>query len=256
MAVFNSLELWLICCTHTSVTLIIVSFDNYLWQKLLSTMIDIYHPNKRTIPTRLHPSIKYLKEDIKLFVSTHCQFVLEVPTITGNIGTPTVSSLGSLYGVSPLLCLMTPNLESLHDRLSVLGSECKLIFKETHACLRKPAREIGMFMLNNKDRMHVEYIPNCAPMAYVMKGTSLPIDTLQYLVNKCHDEIHTRNISILCEIYDGQWRNIVNQDCEGNPLTKFNFPRNVGIELVNYPKNVYWKNFSKLAESKQVTKIL
>ena len=39
-------------------------------------------------------------------------------------------------------------------------------------------------------------------------------------MNTCHDELQRRNISILCEIYDGQWRNIVNQDHDGNPLTR------------------------------------
>ena len=164
MAIFNALELWLICCTCTSVTLIIVSFDNELWLRLLSVTINIYHCNKKTIPTRLHPSIKSLKHDIKYFVSIHCRFVLEVSTLSGHIGTPTVSSLGSPYAVSPHLHLVTSDLQILHKRLSVLVSECKLIFKETHACLRQPARKICTFMMNNKDQMHAEYIPNCAPI--------------------------------------------------------------------------------------------
>ena len=34
MALFKALELWLLCCTLTSVTLIIVSFDAQLWKKI------------------------------------------------------------------------------------------------------------------------------------------------------------------------------------------------------------------------------
>ena len=209
-----------------------------MWQRLLPVVIDIYHHNKTKIPKRLHPSIKSLKHVYALQICTGSPYTF------CHIGTPTVSSLGSPYAVSSHLNLVTPDVENLHKRLCVLVSEWKLIFKEMHACLRQPAREVCTFMLNNKDRMHAEYIPNCAPIACVMKGKSLPIDTLQYLVNKCHDELHTRNISILCEIYDGQWRNIVNQDCEGNPLTKIQ------------PSKKFWDIIGKLSKQHILEEII
>ena len=182
-------------------------------------------------------------------METHCRFVIEVPRFSGVIGQQTVSSLGSPYAVCPNVHLTSPNLEILHERLCVLVSECKLIFKETHSCLRELARELGTFMLNNKDHLHEEDIPNCAPMAYVMKGKCLPIDTLQYLVNTCRDELQRRNISILCEIYDGQWRNTVNEDCDGNPLTRIQLSKKCCDRIVKLLKQ---RILEELIQSSQI----
>ena len=73
-------------------------------------------------------------------------------------------------------------------------------------------------MLIDKDYIHSEKIPNSAPMAYIMKGKSLPADDLCFIVNDCRKELHKCQIPILCEIYDGQWWNIVMYDNSGQPL--------------------------------------
>ena len=75
-------------------------------------------------------------------------------------------------------------------------------------------------MLNKKDQIHKMNAPNCAPMAYCLKGKSLKMDDLQYMTSKCHDELQSRNILILCEIYNGQWQNVVVFNEVGEPLTK------------------------------------
>ena len=67
------------------------------------------------------------------------------------------------------------------------------------------ARELGTFILNDKDRFHSDKIPNLAPMAYTMKGKSLSTEDLHYLVDSCRDELQKRKIPLPCEIYDGQW---------------------------------------------------
>ena len=71
--------------------------------------------------------------------------------------------------------------------------------------LQKMPREMGTFMLNDKDKFHSDKIPNLAPMAYIMKGKSLCTEDLHYLVNSCRDESQKRKIPLLCEVYDGQW---------------------------------------------------
>ena len=46
-------------------------------------------------------------------------------------------------------------------------------------------------MVNDKDHMHSDKIPNSAPMAYIMKGKSLPTDDLCFIVDDCCKELHT-----------------------------------------------------------------
>ena len=86
-----------------------------------------------------------------------------------------------------------------------MGTEAKLIFHEAHRCLQNAAKEAGVHMLNRKDWIYKMNVPNCALMVYCLKGKSLKTDDLQYMTNKCHDELQSRNIPIFCEIYDGQW---------------------------------------------------
>ena len=69
------------------------------------------------------------------------------------------------------------------------AAECTLIFKDMHTCLRKLADEIGTFMVNEKDRLHSDKIPNLLPMAYIMKRKSLPTNDLRFLVDECQKDL-------------------------------------------------------------------
>ena len=124
-----------------------------------------------------------------------------MPTFTGELGMIPVSTYESPYSVPPVLQDSQVNLVQIQENSRVIAAECKLIFKDTHTCLR--GLEVSTFMLNDKDHMHSEKIPNSAPMAYIMKGKSLPTDDLYFIVNDCCKELHKCQIPILCEIYDG-----------------------------------------------------
>ena len=86
MFFFSADEIWLICVTQKSVSVIIVYFHELLFDKLLQIVNDLYGKKKLTLPTCMHHAIQYIKDDIKQFTKTHCHFVLEVPTFTGELG--------------------------------------------------------------------------------------------------------------------------------------------------------------------------
>ena len=67
-----------------------------------------------------------------------------------------VSTYESPYSVSPVLQESQVNLVQIQENSRVIAVECKLIFKDTHTCLRELAKEVGTFMLNDKDCMHSE----------------------------------------------------------------------------------------------------
>ena len=75
-------------------------------------------------------------------------------------------------------------------------------------------------MLNDKDQLHSDKIPNSLPMAYIMKWKSLPTNDLRFLGDECWKDLDNLKIPILCEIYDGQWCNIVHYDKSGQPLNR------------------------------------
>ena len=103
MVALESKELWLVCCTHNSVSLIISNYEAHIWNTMMLITDDLYSPLKPPIPTRLHNLVKPLRECIKKFVMTHCRFVLEVPRLCGTYGEMKVSEYGSPYTVAPQL---------------------------------------------------------------------------------------------------------------------------------------------------------
>ena len=76
-----------------------------------------------------------------------------------------------------------------------------------------------VFINSDKDRLHTSKVPNSAPMAYALKGKSMSTADLCHLINTCRHELLKRNIPILCEVYDGQWKNVVTFNEAGEPLT-------------------------------------
>ena len=76
-----------------------------------------------------------------------------------------------------------------------------------------------VFINSDKDWLHTSKVPNSAPMAYALKGKSMSTVDLCHLINTCRCELLKRNMPILCEVYDDQWKNVVTFNEAGEPLT-------------------------------------
>ena len=100
--------------------------------------------------------------------------MIEVPVMFGTYASFTKSDLGSPYYVSPLVQLGKPKWAEIQENTKILASECKHIFQDTYSCLRQQAKEVGTFMINDKDRMQCANITNLASLGYIMKGKLLP----------------------------------------------------------------------------------
>ena len=61
MRAYNCTELWLICSTAISATVISAQFDQKIWTTLWNLTCELYDKQKPNIPTKLHPAIKELK---------------------------------------------------------------------------------------------------------------------------------------------------------------------------------------------------
>ena len=83
MEVWESSELWLLCGTMESVMLFQCFHDKPLLQKLFSMKDDLYTSEKPNIPTRLHPSVPEMKENLRKYILMHTVFKGEFPALTG-----------------------------------------------------------------------------------------------------------------------------------------------------------------------------
>ena len=62
-----------------------VYFDPILWQKLLDLSKEKYDMARPVMPSRLHFQSKKLRAELGHFVKTHTRFVLEVPSLWGEM---------------------------------------------------------------------------------------------------------------------------------------------------------------------------
>ena len=51
-------ELWFLCSTPQSASISFVYFDSDLWEKIWGLVKCLYKPEKPTVPTKLHPTVK------------------------------------------------------------------------------------------------------------------------------------------------------------------------------------------------------
>ena len=213
-------KLWLISFTLESVTLIEVTFDPVLWNRLLKLCEEKYGPENIRIPTRLHPDSKILRPQLKEFAETHSKLLCEVPSFRGELQIQIPSTFVSPYANAIPFQVFTPVLRRLQKMTTVSCEEASLLFNRIHDILRIPATEVLVFMLNDKDRVQLEDMPNSSPLAYAMKGKSINNADLRYLIERTQNKMCEEGISILAECYDGQWQQTVMTTINGKPLTK------------------------------------
>ena len=135
MAVSKVEELWLICLTRKSVTLVAVTFDGQLWKHIFDIAVDLYDPENPKVPTRLHALLPLVKKKIKQFIDDNSTFAMEVPPFTGSYGPLAKSSLGSPYSISPHFRTFEPSTSNVQEKCHILATEAKLIFHKGHRCL-------------------------------------------------------------------------------------------------------------------------
>ena len=238
MRAYNCEELWLICSTANSATVLSSQFDKKIWTKLWDLTCELYDKEKPNIPTKLHPSIKELKLAISERKKTSSKIICEVPTVTGEYGNITIApDFSSPYSPAPGRIHIETTLENVTNASKNLSLSAKAAFEECHEVLRDPGKELVVFMITDKDRKQENNVPYSFPVAYVLKGSSMSNQHLHFMVDRVRNELRHRNIPILCETYDGQWHKHITESRNGDRLTQFH-----GREL--------WNKISGLSKDK------
>ena len=102
MKAYGCEELWLVCSTAISASVITYQFDNDLWTSLWNLSWKLYSAEIPNIPTKLDQSIKQLKMDISSSKKKCSKLLCKVPTVTGEYGNITVDpNLSSPYCPAP-----------------------------------------------------------------------------------------------------------------------------------------------------------
>ena len=86
--------------------------------------------------------------------------------------------------------------------------------------LHVEALEILAFVATDSERNYSVGIPPHLPIAYGLKGNSLPMSVMHNIINDIRNDLKEQNTSVLCEVYDGQFHKIIVKSEEGEPLTR------------------------------------
>ena len=141
-------------------------------------------------PTSVHDAVHYLREDIKEFVMSNCQFVAKVPTVNcfdDNSMDMTAMPGSKFFQMQqhyPQLPAVCDNIEEIND--SIIAA-CKLsssLIRKSHQLERHKATELLLFVATDTDRMFCKDKPSSIPVAFALKGTSIRTSTAQKLINQ------------------------------------------------------------------------
>ena len=86
--------------------------------------------------------------------------------------------------------------------------------------MREESSEILAFIAVDSCRIPVKGIPCHLPIAYGLKGYSLPMTIMRNMINDVRNKCVENNVKVCCECYDGQFLQLVRHSEEGKPLTR------------------------------------
>lgn len=213
-------SLLFVCWTPISTSLFLVHFDTNLWKRMYSLACNLYGGKECKRPEKANPESKEIANLLSKYIDEKTQLLAVIPSVTGVEGDLHAGEIQSPYRPCPDLVMSNPDATEILDETKCCAEEAKQVFTDSHNCLRNPAQEVMVWMLNDKDRLQKQDVPNSVPVCYHMKGRKFDMEIARNLVDTVRDELHKRNIDVLSEVYDGQFHPIIVKDRQGNPLTR------------------------------------
>ena len=164
-----------------------------------------------------------IKKDIipilERFAKTNTKAILEVPLMRDVIGEYGMVGKFSAYNI-PQTPMRSGNTDIPYMTFQEICYELSDLIEEGYNFLRVEASEILAFVATNSDRIIQPGIPPHLPIAYRMRGHSLPMKIMRNMVNDIRNELQKRNTSVLCEVYDGQFHQLIVRSENSEPLTR------------------------------------
>ena len=203
MRIVKCMKLWAVQYYDNSVMVTECTYDSETWRSIRK-LIQMYYDQK--IPTQ-PKSTSEIKRDIipilEKFAETNTKAMLEVPLMRDVIGQYRMVGKFSAYNI-----LKTPmrseNTEIPYMTFQEICYQLSDLIEEGYNFLRVEASEILA-----SDRIIQPGIPDHLPIAYGMRGHSLPMKIMRNMVNDIRNELQKRNTSVLCEVYDGQFHQLI-----------------------------------------------
>ena len=240
MFVTDSDYAWYGCCGTKSVVLIECAFDDDLWNKIWSEIkkfLDKRKPVATHWPKHL---VSEMHDDLDTYIQNSTEVIGEVPIVMTDVND---SELRRSFRFSPYHKSATnryrsgPSLPDVKDMIHLIYVKALKLLKEAYHIIREEAAKILAFVAADSSRVPEPGLPRHIPIAYGLKGHSLPMTIMRRLIGDVRDSCKATNVKVRCETYDGQFLNLVHYTADGSPLTRLSFIQEYYKEVKKWSKN-------------------
>ena len=207
MRIVKCIKCWYLGVSPNSIVLIETTFDMSFWQAMWHIIQKHYNTLKPHCPTKISEVKSKLYPIIEKYIEKNSQFIVEVPRLKDVHGQMKTATKFSTYNI-PSLTLRSENSALMDNDFEMLCYDTADIIEEGYNFLCVETLEILAFVTTNCNQVMQPGIPPHLPIAYGMRGTSMSMETMREMVNDIHTELKSRNTSVLCEVYDGQFHKL------------------------------------------------
>ena len=200
-----------------SIAIIETLYNAQVWKKLWSYITKYYDCAKPNYPK----SVTEIKSDLNRLLSDYLQsnvdVLCEVPRIKGTSSNLDVTEKFSAYH-------LPTSIQDANENVMFEGNfqdfcfECADHIEEGINFLRIEATEILAFVATDCQRTYQSGMLPHLPIAYGLRGPSLPNAVMRNIVNDIRDELKFNDTTVLCEVYDGQFHKLIVESEDGWPL--------------------------------------
>ena len=219
MRIVKCMKLWAVQYYGNSVMVTECTHDSETWRSIWKVIQRYYDQKILTQPKKTSDIKKDIIPILEKFAKTNTKAILEVPLMRDVIGEYGMVGKFSAYNI-PQTPMRSGNTDIPYMTFQEICYELSDLIEEGYNFLRVEASEILAFVVTNSDRIIQPGIPPHLPIAYGMRGHSLPMKIMRNMVNDIRNELQKRNTSVLCEVYDGQFHQLIVRSENSEPLTR------------------------------------
>lgn len=214
MACLKVKQLLYVSWSEESTTLMVVKFDEVLWNLILEEAYQIYGHGQIPTLTKQTPGAKAIKAELASFQQRNVKLLLETSSATS---VPTENTCVSME----FLPFMITNF--FCDDLglaSVTMLPCiKNTLKHSFELTRKKATEVLVWLVSDVDRAWRPETPHSVPVAYGLKSYSLTSAVMRNMTDEILAACHEKGVHVACTCFDGQWLTLATRSKDNQPLT-------------------------------------
>jgi hypothetical protein len=240
-----------IYCSYSkdSTTFIQLELDENLWQEIWTLIEELYGSSKPRKQQKVPPYKKDILAKLQKYIEENSQLIAEVPSSCG-IQSPFQSHdiKNPYYTPTPPQFTLTSS-SSIANDIRVLCANSMSIVDEGFQLLRLKATEILAFIVTDTDRKFSTTIPPHMPLAYAMKGSSLPIPTFREMMQQVRVKCQESGVRILTECFDGQWAMMIMKSQNGKALSRLQLGKDM------WKKEKKRKKMDMLKELEAISKV-